>query len=220
MMLRKGIVVEVHHEDHSVDLVMCDDGSRLVGVPVLSQSGSARTGSVDLPEVPKKANKWDITQRDGQDMEAMVGFMGRGNPVVVGFMLPQVSQMTFKDGRRFNRHRSDVYTTITESGDMEVYHPSGAYVRIAENLEHEDLSKQNFDESLELDRNKDRKVGMRVKLGGVTIDIKDGVVTIDAQKVVVPHGDVIASGVSLKTHPTTGVMPGGGVSGPPQGGSS
>ena len=221
-MLRKAIVVDVHHEDNSVDLVLCDDGSRLSGVPVLaSQGGSARTGHVELPEVPNKntENKWDITQRNGQDMEALVGFMGRGNPVVVGFLYPQVSQMTFKDKRRFNRHRSDVYHTITENGDMELYHPSGAYVRIAEDLEHEDLTKKNHDENLELDRNKDRTINMRVKLGGVTIDIKDGVVTIDAQRVVVPNGDVIASNISLTKHRHTGVKPGNGVSGGPIGGS-
>lgn len=222
-MLRKAIIVDVHHEDNSVDLVLCDDGARLSGVPVLtSQGGSARTGHVDLPEVPDKngADKWDITQRNGQDMEALVGFMGRGNPVVVGFLYPQISQMTFKDKRRFNRHRSDVYHTITDTGDIELYHPSGAYIRIAEDLEHEDLTNKNFDENLELDRNKDRTINMRVKLGGVTIDVKDGVVTIDAEKVVVPNGDVIASGVSLKTHLTTGVVAGGDLSGPPQGGSS
>lgn len=215
MNLRKGIVVDTHPEDHSVDLVMCDDGSRLSGVPVLAQSASARSGGVDMPEVPKKADKWDITKRDGQDMEAYVGYMGSGNPVVVGFVYPQVSQMTFEDKRRrFNRHQSDVYTTITGTGDVELYHPSGAYVRIAENLEHEDLEKKNFDKSLVLDRNKTRQVGMRVKLGGVTIDIKDGEVNITATKLQVT-GDVLAGTVSLKNHVHSGVKAGPDNSGPP-----
>lgn len=238
-MLRKAIIVDVHHEDNSVDLVLCDDGSRLAGVPVLaSQGGSARTGHVELPEVPDKngADKWDITQRNGQDMEALVGFMGRGNPVVVGFLYPQISQMTFKDRRRFSRHRSDVYHTITETGDIELYHPSGVYVRIAESPDHEDLTKKNFDENMELDRNKERKLYVRVAIpgsGSFTMD-PDGNATLEMEKtitlqadgasLVVKNGgvycspDVFAGGVSLKNHLTTGVEPGGGLSGPPQAG--
>lgn len=219
-MFRKGIVVACHPEDNSVDLVMCDDGARLSGVPVMAHSASARSGSVDMPEMPNKTgeDKWNITKRHGQDMEALVAVMGRGNPIVVGFLYPQISQMTFKDAKRkFTRHQSDVYHTIDGDGNVELYHPSGAYVRIAEKLDHEDLEKKNFDESLVLDRNKDKKVGMRVSLGGVKIDIKDGVVTIDAKKVVV-SGDVVASGVSLKDHVHTGVRSGPNLSGPPVGG--
>jgi len=218
--LRKAIVVATHPEDHSCDLVMCDDGSRLTGVPIMAQSASARSGSVDLPEVKKTGDKWDITQRDGQDMEVLVGFMGRGNPIVVGFLYPQISQMTFKDKqRRFSRHQSDVYTTIDGNGNVELYHPSGAFVRIAEEdkLAHEDLEKKNFDESLQLDRNKDKKVAMRMSLGGVVFEIKGGVVTITGKVVV--SGDVVAGGVSLTTHTHSGVKKGGDTSGPPVAGS-
>ena len=217
-MFRKAIVVACHPEDNSVDLVMCDDGARLSGVPVMSQSGSARSGSVDMPEMPNATGdaKWDITKRHGQDMEALVATMGRGNPIVVGFLYPQISQMTFKDAKRkFTRHQSDVYHTIDGNGNVELYHPSGAYVRIAESLDHEDLEKKNFDESLVLDRNKDKKVGMRVSLGGVKIDIKDGVVTIDAKRVVVPNGDVVAGAVSLRNHIHQRVRAGNEVSGIP-----
>ena len=220
MSLRKGIVVAAHPNDHSVDLVMSDDGSRIPGVPVMAHSASARTGGVDMPDVPTAngADKWDITKRTGQDMEAVVAFFGR-NPVVIGFLYPQVSQMTFDDPKRkFVRHQSDVYHTIDGDGNMELYHPSGAYVRIAESLDHEDLEKKNTDKSMQLDRNKDKKVGMRVSLGGVTFDIKDGVVKITATKVEV-SGDVIAGGVSLKTHNHSGVKAGAETSGPPVSGS-
>jgi hypothetical protein len=218
-MLRKGIVVASHAKDHSVDLVMSDDGSRIPGVPVLAHSASARTGGVDMPDVPTTAgaNKWDITKRTGQDMEAVVAFFGR-NPVVIGFLYPQISQMTFDDAKRkFTRHQSDVYHTVDGNGNMEMYHPSGAYVRIAEDLEHEDLENKNTDKSLTLDRNKDRQVGMRVKLGGVTIDIKDGEVNITASKVKV-SGDVLAGNVSLRSHTHSGVEAGPSTSGPPVGG--
>lgn len=233
-MLRKAIVVACHPEDNSVDLVMCDDGARLSGVPVMSQSASARSGSVDMPEMPNASGdaKWDVTKRHGQDMEALVAVMGRGNPIVVGFIYPQISQMTFEDKkRRFSRHQSDVYHTTDGSGNTEFYHPSGAYVRIAESTGHEDLEKKNFDESLVLDRNKDKQVSIHVQASGgkssITIHV-DGTVTINASSKItcntplleVPNGDVVASGVSLKGHGHTRVKPGTGVSGPPGGGAS
>ena len=96
MSLRKGIVVEVHPEDHSVDIVMSDDASRLVGVQVITGNGSTRSGTSDLPEIPKRKDKWDISTPTGQDMHAIVGFFGR-HPVVLGFIYPQVNQMLHKD---------------------------------------------------------------------------------------------------------------------------
>lgn len=188
-MFRLGYVVKTHPEDHSVDLVMCDDGTRLIGVQAMSVGGSARTGHVDMPEVPEKKDKWDITKPNGQDQKAVVAFSKYG-PIVMGFLLPQVSQMTFKDGkRRMNRHQSDVYHTIDGDGNMELHHPSGAYVRMGEDLDHEDLSNKNFDESFKIDRNTDKKVGGRVSISGATaqvdkdgnfkVSIKDTLITID-----------------------------------------
>ncbi len=52
----------------------------------------------------------------------------------------------------------------------------------------------------------------------MTFDIKDGVVTINAKRVVVPSGDVVASGVSVKDHIHSGVRAGPDLSGPPIGG--
>lgn len=238
-MLRKAIVVETHPEDNSVDLVMSDDGSRLTGVQVVSYGASTRTGVVDLPEIPRRGiDKWDITQRTGQDMEALVGFIQDGNPVVVGFIYPQISQMTFEQNRRFSRHRSDVYTTIDENGNIELFHPSGVYIRIAEDPDHEDLTDRNYDQNLRLDRNTERKLYVRVSVpnsGTFTMD-PDGNATLDMMKtitlqadggsLVVRRGgvycnpDVFAGSVSLRTHRHTGVEPGPGLSGPPQGGGS
>ncbi len=243
-MFRKAIVVECHPEDNSVDLVMCDDGARLSGVPVMAHSASARSGSVDMPEMPKKTgeSKWDITQRHGQDMEALVAVMGRGNPLVVGFIYPQISQMTFKDPKRkFSRHQSDVYHTIDGNGNFEFYHPCGAYVRIGESTEHEDLEKKNFDESLKLDRNKERsvKIHLSTKAGHAYITLDPGGdIVIHAEKSVTIsgleavninakdinlNGKVNISGGHVKhngknigdTHVHGGVTPGGGESGPP-----
>jgi hypothetical protein len=226
--MRRGIVVATHPEDHSVDLVM-SDGRRLVGVQVMSNSASARTGTVDLPAVPEKKNKWDITKPDGQDMVALVEFAG-DVPVVVGFLFPQINQMTFADPKmRFSRHQSDVATSIDGDGNIQVVHPSGTYIRIGESPDVVDYAGKNFDESLATDRNTDKQVNIRIGMAGGVMTLTmapDGKVTLETESTVdvkaeqinfdtpllavtgqiVAQGDVIGQNVSLATHVHPGVM--------------
>lgn len=188
--LRKGYVVATHPEDHSVDLVMADDGSRMIGVQVLTPNGSTRSGSIDMPAVPEKENKWDISKITGQDQLAIVGFLGT-NPVVLGFLYPQVNQMTFDDPKmRFVRHQSDVYSMVDGDGNMELFHPSGTYVRIAETPEHADLGKKNTDKNLAPDRNTGRRVHFHIEMAGAvaSVDISpDGKVVVKAEQNVEVH---------------------------------
>ena len=161
--LRKGYVVATHPEDHSVDLVMADDGSRMIGVQVLTPNGSTRSGSIDMPAVPEKANKWDISKITGQDQLAIVGFLGT-NPVVLGFLYPQVNQMLFSDPKRkIERHQSDVYKSIDGDGNIELHHPSGLYVRIGETPDHEDLGGKDIDQKFQQDRNTGRSLFVRLE---------------------------------------------------------
>lgn len=185
MTLRKGIVVATHPEDHSVDLVMADDGSRLSGVQVLTPSGSARTGTVDLPAVPEAKDKWDISKRNGQDMQALVGFLGR-NPVVVGFLYPQVNQVLSKDPKaRYSRHQSDVEWGIDGDGNIQLTHPGGAYIRIGESADKVDTAGKNADGNSKADRNTGRKVNVRVGLAGNAVVLTmtpDGKVTFKLEQ--------------------------------------
>src|SRR3546814_9835326 len=111
---------------------MTDDGSHLAGVQVLGPSASSNTGYNDLPRpaTPSSGDPWDLREATDRDVLAGVAYFGP-YPVVLGFRYPQVCQMLFKDlERRINRHASDVYSTIDADGNMEVYHPSGTYLRI------------------------------------------------------------------------------------------
>lgn len=229
MTFRQGIVVDVHPEDHSVDLVMLDDGSRVIGAQVISPNGSTRSGSTNMPSVPKKQDKWDITKRTGQDQIALVAFV-RNHAVVVGYLFPQISQMTFKEkDRTVSRHTSDVYTTTDDKGNTEIYHPSGAYIKIGETPDHDDLTDKNFDKNFKLDRNTGKQIYICVKSGDnhVTID-PSGKITVkaseeiilDAPKVSITGelrvaGNAIISGISFVDHPHTGVTGGSDLSGPP-----
>lgn len=241
MTMRQGYVVAVHPEDHSVDLVMADDGSRLIGVQVATPNGSARSGTVDLPDVKQPGDKWDITKPNGQDMKALVSFIGR-NPVVTGFLYPQVNQMLLKDpkARRY-RHQSDVETLIDGDGNIQVTHPSGTYIRIGETTDPDTLEGKFADKSA-VDRNTSKQVSIRVAMAGGTavltisptgavslttqqtvdieaqgaVTVKSPVrVTLETPLVDVPSGDVVASGISLVNHVHKDSMPGPATTGKP-----
>lgn len=131
MKLRQGIVVATHPEDYSVDLVMLDDGSRVVGAQILTPNGSARTGMFNMAPVTREgSDKWDITQRTDQDQYAVVGFIN-SNPVVVGFLYPQINQINRKSDRTlFFRHHSDLTVKVNEFGEMTVSHPGGFSLKV------------------------------------------------------------------------------------------
>lgn len=169
--MKKGIVVATHPSDHSVD-VLLSDGRRLTGVQVATPNGSARSGTFDMPAVPPRSgDKWDISKPNGQDQIALVEFVGEV-PVVVGYLFPQVSQMTFDDPElRYNRHQSDVAWSIDGDGNIQIDHPSGTYIRIGESADRVDLSGKNTDKSLASDRNTGRRVNVRIGLAGGVLEL-------------------------------------------------
>ncbi len=196
MSKRIGVVVATHPGDHSVDIVMADDGARLTGVQIMSPNASSRSGSVDLPDITPNGDKWDITQRNkDQDMIAVVDFVGKV-PLVSGFLYPQINQMLFDDKKtKFTRHQSDVMSTIDGEGNMELFHPGGAYIRIGEAPDHVDLKDKNTDKSLNPDRNTGKRVNIRVATGGNTVVLTmtpDGEVSfrIDQDFIVEANGDI------------------------------
>jgi len=208
MNIRQAIIVDTHPQDHSVDLVMLDDGTRHLGVQVSTPNGSARSGLVDLPAVPARDDKWDITRTTGQDMKALVAFVGR-NPVVVGMLYPQVNQMLLKDpkARRF-RHQSDVETLIDGDGNMQLSHPSGTYIRIGESVAADTLSGKHADTSA-TDRNQSKQVNIHIGMAGGALELTltpDGAVTLRCnQGVTVEAGQAVtikAPSVTLDTAAT------------------
>jgi hypothetical protein len=209
--MKKGIVVATHPGDHSVDLVLAD-GRRLTGVQVATPNGSARSGTFDMPAMPERADKWDITQPHGQDQIALVDFVD-GIPIVSGFLFPQVSQMTFDDPKmRVTRHQSDVVQMIDGDGNIDLIHPSGFAVRIGETPDHAQPSTSNTDKSLAIDRNTGRKPYIRITMadgkaqltiapdGQVTLTTQNGI-DVNAKAGINVHADGainIDSGASIK----------------------
>lgn len=232
-----GRVVDVHPEAHAVDVVLMDDGRRLSGVQVLSGSAGGDYGRHGLG-IPTETG-YDAKTTRKRDVFCAIGWCA-GNPVVLGFLFPQVTQMLFEDKElSIDRHPSDVYSAIDGDGNFEMRHPSGAYVRIAEDPASKDLSSKDYCERWKIERNTDKRVHIHVEqAGGVAVlDIDpDGKITVKGPHLLidVPHsrstgsltiegtlhvvgdigseGDVIADGgsVSLKQHKHGGVQTGGG----------
>lgn len=201
-MLRLARVAAVHPEDHSVDLVMVDDGSRHAGAQVLSQSASTSSGTHDLPtpSTPASGDPWSLTEPTDRDMLAVCAMYGR-RPVVLGFLYPQVSQMLFKDkDRRVARHSSDVYSTTDGKGNTEWRHPSGLYVRIATDPAHEDLTGKDGDGKWKITKNTDQQPHFHVELPGKwSVDVEPAAGNMVVQTT--GSADVTAGGNTSVTCP-------------------
>lgn len=175
-----GIVVAVYPEGNSIDVLMPKTGGRLANVQCAAFTGSSNTGVMDLPEIglPVDDTRWNlqIIKNAERYVRAIIDFID-GLPVCLGFLLPQVTQMTFKrDNFRVNRHASDVYSTTSGNGDHEWYHPSGSYVRWSASPAHEDLTNQDVDKSWAIKQNTGSAPHMRVAVANAgavvaTIDI-------------------------------------------------
>ena len=158
MMLAR--VIKFHPHDNSCDCQLVNDGSRLTGVPMLTGMVTGSSGRVDWHE--PEGNDWDKDGSATRDVIAIIGSIS-GNPLVMGFLARQVSQMTFaRKNFRVDRHASDVYSTIDENGNMEIAHPCGTFIRIAATPAHEDLSGKDFDKSWATTRNQAGKVWLSV----------------------------------------------------------
>lgn len=147
---------------------MTDDYSRLAGVQVLSYNGGPDVGTADLfcPDVKSGDDKWSMSRRSALDLKAATLFPKSGMPIVIGFIYPQVGQMTFADiNRRIQRHSSDVYSTITSDGDMEVAFPNGTFFRVGTTPDHDDLTGKDFDKKWAISKNKDKATHVRLVVG-------------------------------------------------------
>ncbi len=116
-----GIVVATYQQGNSVD-VLLDDGSRLSNMQCMVQTGSDKSGKLDLPDIggPVDDSRWDPLAKRDIDMRAIVGFYRR-QPILLGFILPQINQLTFPDkNRRIDRHISDVYTSIDAAAKSDI----------------------------------------------------------------------------------------------------
>lgn len=193
--IRIAKVVKVHNEHRAVDVVFLDTGWHMSGLQVMASTGSTCTGDLDLPEPIIDGEKWDPVLYDKRDLLAVVA-EAEGMAVVLGFILPTVSEMVFEEPNRYvHRHASDFYETISDGADFELSHPSGAYIRIGVGSDHEDLTGRDYDKRWAIRRNKGRSTDVMISNHGGTagcyVHLK-------------PNGDVVIEGDHIYLHPSTG----------------
>lgn len=158
-------VVAIHPESNCVDVVVLRTGARLAAVRVLSATATGQTGIANL-HLPDCTGGYDSDNTGKRDIVAALEYY-REMPFVVGFLYPEVSECLFaRPDFKVDRHASDVYHTINANGDMELHHPSGAYVRIAESPAHEDLTGQDYDGIWSIQRNTGRAVHIHIEQAG------------------------------------------------------
>lgn len=172
MMLEVARVVAIHPESHSVDVCLMNDGRRVGGVQVLSTAFGTNFGLTDLatPDLTT-GEPYETGATWTRDIYGIVAWL-KATPVVLGFIAPQVSQMNFdEDDRMIYRHSSDVYMTVDKDGNTELFHPSGAYVRIATDPAHEDLTGKDYDKIWKIVRNTDKAVHIHIEQANNTASI-------------------------------------------------
>lgn len=169
-MFKMARVVAVHTESHAVDVVIMDDNRRFAGVQVLCAMAGGNVGAVDLPEpsVTDPKMPYESSNTGVNDIYALVAWVSRDIPIVVGFLFPHVAECLFT-GKNFrvNRHASDVYSTIDAAGNIEVSHPSGTYIRIGETPEHVDLTGQDYDAKWKIKANTSRLPNFHIQVANV-----------------------------------------------------
>lgn len=162
-MLDLARVVAAHPESQAVDLEFMLDGRRIAGVQVMADMAGTDFGSSGV--YPPDDPGYGKEPNGKRDIIAVVAFV-RDHPVVLGFLFPQVSQMLFSDGRWVFRHPSDVYVTIDNEANTEVFHPSGAFLRIGTSPAHEDLTGRDFDKVWAIRRNTDKQAHIHIEQAG------------------------------------------------------
>ena len=206
---RLAKVVRVYPESRTVDLVCMDNGQRLGRVQVMSDSVSTDSGSWRVPDVAKPASEQTADALvQGRNLVAVVDLVS-GRPLVVGFVHPAGSEMTFAEqNREVHRHPSGAYTTVAPDGSMEVFHPSGAYFRIGTGA-HQDLAAVSADGNWAIPAGAPpaqitlQTAGVNLTImpnGAITLDAPQSPVTLTYQSATL-NGDVHLNGALTATGP-------------------
>lgn len=163
--LRIAKVVKVLDKGRACDIVFVDNGAQASKVQVMSPDAATDCGVSGLITPTEPDEPYGAKTTEERIVYAAVGFVAGNLPVILGFFYPQVSQMMFdRPNFRIYRHPSDVYVTFNDAGDVEVFHPSGTYLRIGEDPAHEDLEGQDFDQKFAITRNTDKEVHVKLQV--------------------------------------------------------
>lgn len=160
--IRMARVTAVHPEGQKMEVIFLDTGDYGRDVQLMTPYGGTDFGlTTGLPAPEEEGHDFNVEQWDPnkRHINAVIATCGSMH-ICLGFLYPQCTHMAFTKGqdknRLIERHTSDFVRTISDAGDMDLVHPSGAHLRIGEGPDPDVLEGQDFDGVWKLKHNKDK----------------------------------------------------------------
>jgi hypothetical protein len=191
--IRIARVTAVHPEAQKMEVIFLDTGDYGRDVQLMTPYGGTDFGlTTGIPEPEQEGHDFNMEpwDPDKRHINAVVATCGSIH-ICLGYLYPQVTHMAFTKDRDKNRlierHTSDFVRTIADDGDMDMVHPSGAYLRIGNGSTPDDLAGNDFDGVWNIKHNKSGAVTVALvnnSNGASTsvILLPDGTVEIRASK--------------------------------------
>lgn len=186
--IRVAKVVDTSPKGNALDLVFLDNMGIARNAQVVSQSAGTDYGSVDMPEPtkPKSGSIYDAKETKDRDIYAVVAMVD-GEPLVLGYVPPQVNQMAFDKtthpNLKIQRHASDFYQVTDNEGNTGLIHPGGSSIKIGTPPT---LEGADYDKKWKITKNKDKKkaISLTVEESGTITINTSGVISISAEDTV------------------------------------
>lgn len=148
--IRLARVTYVHPEGQKMEVIFLDTGDYGRDVQVMTPYGGTDFGFTGgIPSPDEEGHDVNLEDNDSgkRHILAVIATL-QGLHVCLGYLYPQVTQMAFTKAdknRLIERHTSDFVRTISDAGDMDMVHPSGAHLRIGSGTTPDNLAGKDFD---------------------------------------------------------------------------
>ena len=177
--IRLAKVTYVHPEGQKLEVIFLDTGDYGRDVQVMSPYAGTDFGFTSGIPSPEQEGHEPNKKTDPNERHiiAVVATL-QGRHICLGFLFPQVTHMAFTrdqdKNRMINRHTSDWYQTVDDDGNMEMVHPSGAFVIMSQGTATTDLSERDYDKRWTLKRNTGRRINIRAQVNNAFVNVKQG----------------------------------------------
>jgi len=89
---------------------------------------------------PRIATSFKEVEKGFNSYAVIVFLSGKvANPICIGFIYPETSEMMFFEQHKIDRHHSDIYSLIDEDGNYDHVFPDGTFLRVGEGTVRTDL---------------------------------------------------------------------------------
>ena len=185
--IRIARVTAVHPEGQKMEVIFLDTGDFGRDVQLMTPYGGTDFGlTTGVPEPEQEGHDFNTEQWDPnkRHINAVVATCGSIH-ICLGFLYPQCTHMAFTKGqdknRLIERHTSDFVRTVSDAGDMDLVHPSGAHLRIGQGSAPDNLAGRDFDGVWSIKHNKG---------GAVTISLVNASAASNSSVILLPDGTV------------------------------